>query len=545
MTTFLTPLRNKFPPGEQYASIAIVIIILFIFYTPWLFEGGRIVEVHDNLDGEIVHNYIIGQFFGGNYEATKLALNGEVPFFTLSRVTQPLTFLYVILDAWKAYAVTDLVVRIIAFCGIYLLARHFLLSPLLATLLSLQFSVSISHTAFLFTVSGLPLLLYLFVLTSKSSKLGLLIPLLIFFVSSNISITLSGIFFAICLPFFFFGLSLRLDKKLALAFLFFCLGLIFGNSGLILSYPFNDQVFHRTEWPAFRPYLPFFLTFLDTLRGLISSTTGDHVSLNLAPLILLFLVLLLSRGFRTRAPVFFILLICIYAFETFIATGASNFVRELVPFLRYFQVQRFYFLYSVLIFLGVIVSLKGYSKNSLVLYFAILVGIVFNLMQTPHLKEPLRLLAGKKPMESFNEYYKRADYGNIKAIVGDSPVLSVSIDPMVAPMNGIRSIDGYYSLYPLEYKRRFRLVIAEGLKVSGREKYYDEWGSRVYTFYEPGPPDVIDFCEAERIGARYVISTKTLTNSVVLKHVEFAGSGTTMLLYKIIPGSCVTGLGQR
>jgi hypothetical protein len=286
------------------------------------------------------------------------------------------------------------------------------------------------------------------------------------------------------------------------------------------------------------------LTFLDTLRGIIASPAGDHVSLNLAPLILLFLVLLLSGGFRTRASVFFILLLCIYAFETFIATGASNFVRELVPFLRYFQVQRFYFLYSVLIFLGVIISLKGYSKNLPVLYFAILVGIVFNLMQTPHLREPLRLLAGKNPMESFNEYYKRTDYGNIKAIVGDSPVLSVSIDPMVAPMNGIRSIDGYYTLYPLEYKKRFRLVIAKGLNVSGREKYYDEWGSRVYTFHEPGPPDVIDFCEAERIGAKYIISTKTLTNLAVLQSVVFAGSGTSMFLYKIIPGSCVSGLGQ-
>ena len=35
---------------------------LLIFYSPWLFEGARIVKVHDNLDSDVVYNYIIGEY---------------------------------------------------------------------------------------------------------------------------------------------------------------------------------------------------------------------------------------------------------------------------------------------------------------------------------------------------------------------------------------------------------------------------------------------------------------------------------------------------
>ena len=94
-----------------------------------------------------------------------------------------------------------------------------------------------------------------------------------------------------------------------------------------------------------------------------------------------------------------------------------------------------------------------------------------------------------------------------KNIVKESRVLSVDLDPMVAVMNNIKVIDGYHNIYPLKYKFQFRKIIQKELENnSGLKKYYDNYGSRVYVFVND-PNDInIDFTEAKRLGAEFIIS---------------------------------------
>ena len=54
----------------------------------------------------------------------------------------------------------------------------------------------------------------------------------------------------------------------------------------------------------------------------------------------------------------------------------------------------------------------------------------------------------------------------------DGPVVSVGLDPMAAPMNGVPSIDGYFQLYPLAYKHAFQRVQDDWL--------IRTWGSKFY-----------------------------------------------------------------
>jgi len=42
--------------------------------------------------------------------------------------------------------------------------------------------------------------------------------------------------------------------------------------------------------------------------------------------------------------------------------------------------------------------------------------------------------------------------------------LSVGLDPMVAAMNNIYTIDGYHAIYPLSYKKKFRKIIKKQLE---------------------------------------------------------------------------------
>src|SRR5690606_35840598 len=106
----------------------------------------------------------------------------------------------------------------------------------------------------------------------------------------------------------------------------------------------------------------------------------------------------------------------------------------------------------------------------------------------------------------FDDYYHPDYFKNIKDIVQDNPILSVGLDAMIVPMNGLISIDGYYVIYPLEYKHNFRRIMEHKIKDSGRESYFDKWGNRVYAFHKKEQVGNLDFCAAYHVGARFVIS---------------------------------------
>ena len=137
-----------------------------------------------------------------------------------------------------------------------------------------------------------------------------------------------------------------------------------------------------------------------------------------------------------------------------------------------------------------------------------------------------------KNIYTFKGYYSYDEYLEIKNIVKDQRVLSVGIDPMIANVNDIKSIDGYHGIYPLRYKSQFRKVIEKELENNEKiKKYYDKWGSRVYAFVSNSENVQINFKEAKKIGAEYVISKFELnSDELILRCVECRNS---LFLYQI------------
>jgi hypothetical protein len=61
--------------------------------------------------------------------------------------------------------------------------------------------------------------------------------------------------------------------------------------------------------------------------------------------------------------------------------------------------------------------------------------------------------------------------------------VSLGMLPGIALQNGFYVLDSYQAIYPLEYKRRFREIIAPELeKDESLRIHFDDWGSRCY-FY--------------------------------------------------------------
>ena len=137
--------------------------------------------------------------------------------------------------------------------------------------------------------------------------------------------------------------------------------------------------------------------------------------------------------------------------------------------------------------------------------------------------------------KNFNNYYKFKDYSFIKNIVKNSRVMSVGLDPMIAVMNDIRVIDGYHVIYPLSYKIKFRKIIEKELENNIKlRNYYDNWGSRVYAFYNDQNNLMLNFQYAKQLGANYVISKFPINNSELKVICYKCNNSSQFFLYKIL-----------
>ena len=136
---------------------------------------------------------------------------------------------------------------------------------------------------------------------------------------------------------------------------------------------------------------------------------------------------------------------------------------------------------------------------------------------------------------SFDNYFKIETYKKIKKIVGDSRVASIGLDPMIAPMNDIGVIDGYHSIYTLDYKNKFRKIIENELEKNSQLKdYYDNWGNRVYLFYNDKNNLLIDFKEAKNVGADFIISAFPIENENLKIACPKCEYNNQLYLYKIL-----------
>ncbi|MCR4588558.1 MAG: DUF6044 family protein, partial [Lachnospiraceae bacterium] len=205
-------------------------------------------------------------------------------------------------------------------------------------------------------------------------------------------------------------------------------------------------------------------------------------------------------------------LLGIYAFVLFTSSFAVIFRSEPIVNLRNqydsplasFQFDRFFYLYPVLwyVALGLIfeiimqlatqshgwkrlLSFGAFACVYLICAFYVLEGSIF--------KNNLRDLI--KPEGSTNlswqvyyspqQYQDAADYiyNETGKTLDQYRIGNVGLVPAVAIVNGFYTIDGYSSVYSLEYKHRFRPAIAKELeKNEANRQYFDEWGNRCYLF---------------------------------------------------------------
>lgn len=118
---------------------------------------------------------------------------------------------------------------------------------------------------------------------------------------------------------------------------------------------------------------------------------------------------------------------------------------------------------------------------------------------------------------TWEEFYSEELFADIKEYIGreqsEYRVGSIGLYPSIALYNGFYCIDGYSGNYDVEYKHKFRKIIAEELdKNEELKKYFDDWGSRCYLFAAEIPFSYYPSKENEKTLTNLELNAEELKN---------------------------------
>lgn len=505
---------------------------LFIFtgyVVSFILFGNFTLFYIDKLDNEIVYNHILGSFYKGELNASEIFLNGETKIYWLRRLLQPYSLLY-ILDTEFAYWFFDIVTKILSYFSFYILAKQFTRNTIILSLSACFFASLNIYSIWGLLITFFPYFIYLVSFKKKLKPKHFFITI---FVALNSEIVHSP-YLIILSIFFMIAFSLNQKEKLknlliiSSVFYFFVL---LSNSNILYAFIF-DGPFHREEMIQAKfifnlKDIILNLFFLSNFIGEIKLDYGLVVDIPYIFFSIIFFPLIFfTKDKKLFYFIFFILLI----------SALSLLSKNLDLFITKFWNPSYLSVYQIFIFSLIFLIINNKFKK--IVPYSIFVIILFQTSSsfTPFAKkyiDPFKV-NNFRNYYTFKGYYMKESYSEIKREVGKNKTLSIwPVDPMVAAMNGIFTIDGEHNLYPLSYKKKFYKIIKDELDLNPRFKdYYLNWGHRVYAFVSDPENILINFKEAKKIGASFVIS-KFLIENKNLELVKIVTGVENLFLYKI------------
>ena len=490
-----------------------------------------------------------------------------------------MTLLYAFFKTEVAFWLTDILIKLISYICFFKLSRKLNCSYFNSALIACLFASSINYTFLGLGIAALPYVIYL-IIKNKNPNLKHYCFLVFFGLNIDLATDMLLIPLAFIIT-FILGIkyqtyNFKLFIKVASVLIFF---ILLSNSNLIYTQLFSES-FQRSVWFYETPDL------IDNFYNLvgnffvITKIKGNEYFFHHLPFTLCFFPIILISLF-SKNKISYLLLLAIFLilfidfvtnleFINSIRNNSEGSIRTLdwgrirwklpilygllfINIVKSETIKKTKYLIYPLIFLSLIIfqiriSIVPLGKhflsfNSLNIeqqsklrksftdqkYSLFIKDIIkFNKNKAKYSDE------GFKSSYTFKGYYDYENYKYIKSLVGDSRTISIGLDPMVAVMNNIKVIDGYHTLYPLNYKLKFRKIIEKQLDLNERtRKYYDYWGERVYTFVSDPNVIKINFVQAKHVGAEYVISKYSISNEILIPICENCNKSPNLFLYKI------------
>lgn len=470
------------------------LLIICIYLVPLFIFGEKAhIRVHDNLDSNMAWYKVLsasGQIHGPKNAIIPQVING-LPRNAYGTEFSLIVWLYSIFPTMTAYAISQMITRIFAFIGMYLLLKdHFIRKKDFMVFnvgVALAFSLTPFWPSGMLSTLGMPLALWAFLHIRHRNGTW----------KHYLVLTLLPLYSSIVLGFFFFLFAMGIfwvvdlfrgkrNVHFLLAIIYMTLLYLVVEYRLIYSFLFDDEPNSRDEyfharlslWRVIR------LTFKNFVLGHTHVMTVHGLFIIVVTLIALYLVIVKKVWKQEGVFIFLLLLNFIlsawYAFWFY--KGWLPLTRKL-HFMDTFNFARFQFLRPLVIYVGFALGLKiiwDHSKRwrQYAIFFLIaqiLLLFCFN----------DEIIYRKKP--SVSEFYSEDLFEEIESHIGlpqkDYRVASIGIHPAIAQYNGFYTLDTYNNFYPLTYKYEFRKIIEKELsKNKTIRTYFDEWGGRCYIF---------------------------------------------------------------
>lgn len=538
----------------------LVFLLLAIETIVLLLLGDNIyASAHDNLELHVLDYHLLrenGLFFAHGVELP--VLNGVSRDYFFSELNI-YSVLFMLLPSCYAYILGIILKTAVAVFSVWLLARDILkgsygkYEPLVA-LVGLAYGLLPLYPMFAVCFSSIPYLIWILrrIFTYKKKRYFLLLftyPFFSYF-------TFFGMFILGYMLLYTIYLALVKSKK-ALRMLISMIVLAAGY--VVFEYRlFYVMLFSGTA--TIRDTMVFASFSADEflkaiaevfIKGIFhaESVHGYFV----LPVVLIYLAATLAGSIRQKKtgaflknPVFLLVLAIVFnclVYGLYYLEPVRNLVELLLPPAKGLQFSRTVFFNPFLWYMALFAVLKQLYDKGLIRFSNVLalvtVAVVLlsdtkynDLFQTAY-NHTYRLVKQEESNNlSYREFFSTELFDDIKAAVDydNEKSAAYGLDPGVLAYNGIYTLDGVLSYYPLSYKEKFRKIIAPAIDRPGNEAakvYYDDWGARAYLVsgsgesisqalksYEVSDKKLYIDTEAFRIlGGRYIFSRIELDNA--------------------------------
>lgn len=156
--------------NKETTYLLIAAILLAIWVSPLFLLGEDAhIRVHDNLDSNLAWYKVLdesGELFGDLGATIPQVINGELPRNTYGTEFSGIVWLHALFPTMTAYALSQLITRLFAFIGMYLLLKRYVVKEEDAVLIRVGVALAFSFTPFwpsgMLSTLGHPLALWAF-----------------------------------------------------------------------------------------------------------------------------------------------------------------------------------------------------------------------------------------------------------------------------------------------------------------------------------------------------------------------------------------------
>ena len=440
------------------------ILIVVVFFSPYFILGdGCIFEINDQLD-ESIMNYMLPARHLWDGSTVYPEMLGGVNASGMQPSAILFLPLYCLFSARVAFLTQYMSCFVLAFLGMYLLVKESTESSILAVIAGACFCVLPLYPVYGLSEFGVPLVTYAFLCLWKRKRILLaLMCTLLFGLTSHLVYTgyvVLGLWLLALLVAFF---QKRKNKWPVLGFAELLVTYVIVNWSLILEILVGDSsyVSHREEMVS--SATPFFETFWSLFRNSAQHAPSLHKYLIL-PIVIFLLLGAFCKKEETDRMIY-----KLYPADWYLefALAAAVLWRTKVPHTDSRMLPGKLLILAVCL----LPTLQLLKVNS---------GMYLNVNQ-------INNGSGITGYISWESWFSEDLMQEIDDAIGRDKstyrVAHLGISPAPALMHGFYTVDGYSNNYPLEYKHRFREVIAPEIEKNEEVRvYFDTWGNRCYLF---------------------------------------------------------------